>query len=331
MKRCSPLAAATLALTSPVFAQEEPHGAPSPNQIVDAAPGEDWRQIAAEDLLVMTLAPDRDGNSRVVVIQLIPAPFSGGWVSNIRNLARAGWYDGVSVNRVQDNYVVQWGDANADSPESEGQGKVLPVGLRVIEESNYTYHPRKVCHVSAGDGEPNCMQPFFRRMKRLDAIKQGLTDGFYQGFPVSRDEERIWPIHCYGMVGVGRSFSPDTGSGAELYTVIGQAPRHLDRNVALVGRLIEGIEHLSSLPRGTGTLGFYESAEEQVPIQSMRVASELESVFRPSFEYLSPTSVSFARYADARANRRDPFFNIPAGGVDVCNIPVPVRRVVNGE
>ena len=38
-------------------------------------------------------------------------------------------------------------------------------------------------------------------------------------------------------------------------------------------------------------------------------------------------SNSFAKYADARANRRDPFFNKPAGGADICNIPVPVRAV----
>jgi len=37
-------------------------------------------------------------------------------------------------------------------------------------------------------------------------------------------------------------------------------------------------------------------------------------------------SDSFKAYADARANRRDPFFITPAGGADICNIPVPVRR-----
>ncbi len=127
------------------------------------------------------------------------------------------------------------------------------------------------------------------------------------------------------MVGVGRGYSPDTGSGAELYTVIGHAPRHLDRNIALVGRVIEGIEHLSSLPRGTGELGFYETAEERVPIQSVRLASELSDT--PKFEYLTTEGETFARYAEARANRRDPFFITPAGGADICNIPVPVRRV----
>jgi peptidylprolyl isomerase len=130
------------------------------------------------------------------------------------------------------------------------------------------------------------------------------------------------------MVGVGRNLSPDTGSGAELYTVIGHAPRHLDRNIALVGRVISGIEHLSSLPRGTGALGFYEKAEERVPILSVRLMSEMESDKPlPRFEYLSTESASFAKYADARANRRDPFFIKPAGGADICNIPVPVRQI----
>lgn len=134
----------------------------------------------------------------------------------------------------------------------------------------------------------------------------------------------MWPTHCYAMVGVGRNLSPDTGTGAELYTVIGHAPRHLDRNIALVGRVIEGIEHLSSLPRGTGALGFYEKEEDRVPILSVRLGNEAKDV--PAFEYLSTDSPGFAAYADARANRRDPFFIRPAGGADICNIPVPVRR-----
>jgi peptidylprolyl isomerase len=135
------------------------------------------------------------------------------------------------------------------------------------------------------------------------------------------------------MVGVGRNLSPDTGTGAELYTVIGHAPRHLDRNIALVGRVIEGIEHISSLPRGKGQLGFYEDPAKRVPILSVRIGkttSSSEAVGEqttPRFEYLSTESKTFAAYARARANRRDPFFNVPAGGADICNIPVPIRRV----
>ncbi|MEQ1687151.1 MAG: peptidylprolyl isomerase, partial [Sphingopyxis sp.] len=158
---------------------------------------------------------------------------------------------------------------------------------------------------------------------------------FYNGWPVGsmfigtglRARNHAWPVHCYAMVGVGRGLSPDTGSGAELYTVIGHAPRHLDRNIAVVGRVIEGIAHLSSLPRGTGPLGFYESAEERVAIVSVRLGSELAEGERPHFQYLNTSSDSFIRYHQARANRRDPFFIVPAGGADICNIPVPLRRM----
>ncbi len=146
------------------------------------------------------------------------------------------------------------------------------------------------------------------------------------GWPLGTDGKKVWPVHCYGMVGVARGQRPDTGDGSTLYTVIGQAPRHLDRNIAVVGRVIEGIEFLSSLPRGPGALGFYEDAAMRVPIVSVRLASDLPAAEQPHVQYLSTESKNFAAYADARANRRDPFFLVPAGGADICNVPVPIRR-----
>jgi cyclophilin family peptidyl-prolyl cis-trans isomerase len=281
-----------------------PH--PAPSEIVATAPAGDWVAISADDLLVMDLAPDAKGKQRRVVIQLMPPPFSQGWVGNIRTLAKAHWWDGLSINRVQDNYVAQWGDADG---EDANKAKPLPAGLKVMSESAYL--------VPRASG-------FATRLPWLADKSYAPHVGFKSGWPIGWNGTRAWPVHCYGMVGVGRGMSPDTGSGAELYTVIGHAPRHLDRNIALVGRVIAGIEHLSSLPRGTGALGFYETAEERVPIRSIRLGREVEDL--PRYHYLSTESQSFARYADARANRRDPFFIVPAGGVDICNIPVPVRR-----
>lgn len=152
--------------------------------------------------------------------------------------------------------------------------------------------------------------------------------GVRRGWPVAigDGDGQVWPVHCYGTVGVGRDLSPDTGTGAELYAVIGHAPRHLDRNIAVVGRVVEGIENLSSLPRGTGPLGVYATPGERTAIRSVRLASELPQAERPRLQYLSTEGPSFAAYANARANRRDAFFIQPAGGVDVCNVPVPVRR-----
>lgn len=335
------LIASASPLCGPLLAQDESDTAPSPNEIVNAAPASDWVAIEAEDLLVMTLAPDRDGKPRKVVIQLMPAPFSQGWVENIRTLARAEWYDGISVNRVQDNYVVQWGDPGHDNPESgEATTKPLPEGLKVMGEEDYTYSLGEVTILArpgqphqVRDGEGNHFGRLSWSLHDEYARIVAFRDGWPLGIDVAGEFKSLTglaaPLHCYGMVGVGRNYSPDTGSGAELYTVIGHAPRHLDRNIALAGRIISGMEHLSSLPRGSGVLGFYteEEADLRTPILSIRVASDLPEAEQPKFEYLSTESQTFAKYADARANRRDPFFIVPAGGADICNIPVPIRPI----
>ena len=294
----------------------------APSEIVAAAPAGDWVAIAPSDLLVMDLAADRDGNARRVVIQLMPPPFSQGWVGNIRKLAAAHWWDGLSINRVQDNYVVQWGDADG---EDMAKAKRLPGGLAVVPESKYVV-PKS--NVMAVDDQASGIGQTPQLSRKMIADPFANATGFFNGWQVAESQPQrpaIWPVHCYGMVGVGRNLSPDTGTGAELYAVIGHAPRHLDRNIALVGRVVAGIENLSSLPRGTGALGFYEKPGQRVTITSIRLGNEVADL--PRYQYLSTESTSFARYADARANRRDAFFIVPAGGADICNIPVPVRAV----
>src|SRR3569833_3223147 len=250
---------AALALTVPAVAEDKPAHEPSPGEIVAAAPKADWVAIASDDLLVMDLAPDRDGAKREVVIQLLPPPFSQGWVDNIRTLARAHWWDGTSVYRVQDDYVAQWGGGD-DKPE--------PKGLKVVPESDYVARLpadrrsaseiRQSAGWATGRADPYLAVPDFRGVWPL--ARQAPGEPIYyvdkNGHRLPDPLEAVWPVHCYGTVGVARG-TDNTGSGAELYAVIGQAPRQLDRNIALAGRVIEGMENLSSLPRGHGELGFY--------------------------------------------------------------------------
>lgn len=427
MKRLLAIAlAATTAL--PATAQDAP--APvTPTSIVNAAPASDWRAIDPADLLVMTLAPDAAGQPRVVVIQLIPAPFSQGWVGNIRTLAKAHWWDGTTVYRVVDNWVSQWGDgednaANAKplpagvvsptqdywvdvdalsdlkpardvpalSPEQEARLDRLAeiVGNPLTSEAAHEAALTEMLSIMglAGRAEDSPSERIARMS--IDATQTLLTeqgwherDGhaewveLWNGWPIANqrtehwedesgnvvpaselpnasvgtryfrfddegegdlelaDEERytiietsvFWPIHCYASVGVARDLAPDTGTGAELYTVIGHAPRQLDRNIAVVGRVIEGIEHLSALPRGKGEAGVYDDPKLRVPIVSVRLGNELPAADRPRFEYLATDSESFARYLTVFANRDDPFYRTPSRGFDVCNAKVPIRRV----
>lgn len=290
----------------------------SPAEIVASAPSADWVAIPTEDLLVMDLAIGETGKKRRAILQLAPQPFSQGWVANIKTLAEARWWDGLSIVRVQDNYVAQWGDPDAEDPK---RARPLPIGLKQMDAGAY---------VSRG------ALPLSPKLGRVfvPANSNRRWSGFYRGWPVAGRRDGSgrahWLVHCYAMVGVGRNLAPDTGSGAELYAVIGHAPRHLDRNIALVGRVIDGMDALASLPRGTAPLGFYARPEEQTRVVSVRRALDLPPADQPRFDYLSTESASFRAYAQARANRRDAFFNVPAGGTDLCNIPVPIRQAPRG-
>jgi peptidylprolyl isomerase len=291
---------AAMALAAPVLAQNsEP---PTPGSVVAAAKTEEWTGIDPADLLVMELAPDAAGAKRTVVMQLMPAPFSQGWIGNVRTLAKAHWWDGTTVYRVVDNWVAQWGDGEDD----EHKAKPLPDGLRVVPESEYVVASRVKLRTGAKD-------------------TYSANAGFRDGWPIASNSRTQWPTHCYASVGVARDLSPNTGTGTELYAVIGHAPRQLDRNIAVIGRVIEGIEHLSVLPRGKGEAGVYDDAKLRVPILSVRLGNELPDP--PRFQYLSSDSASFAEYVRVRANRNDSFYKVPAGGIDVCNVQVPIRRV----
>ena len=269
----------------------------TPSEIVAQAPASAWREVDPDDLLVIDLR-----NGGPVIIQLAPQ-FAPVHVANIRALAKGGWWSGATIYRVQDNYVVQWGNNESDKP--------LPKGVVAKPPAEYS-----------------------RALKGLAVRPLGYPDayapqaGFASGWPVAYDSKSGTAslTHCYGTVGVGRDLSPDTGTGGELYAVIGHAPRHLDRNIALVGRVIEGIEKMSSLPRGTEALGFYKEPSRNVPLSAVRLASEIPQAERPRFQVMDTNSAAFGAYLKARANRKDDFFIRPAGGVDLCNAPVPVRR-----
>jgi cyclophilin family peptidyl-prolyl cis-trans isomerase len=242
----------------------------------------------------MDLPPGR------VIIELAPQ-FAPHYVANVEALARQGYFNGLWIERVQDNYVAQWGDPDSKKPVGNAQRSVAAEFER--PSRGLSFMPL---------AEPDTYAP---------------EVGFSDGFPVALDPKfgRAWLIHCYGMVGAGRDNDVDSGGGTELYAVIGQAPRHLDRNVTLLGRVVQGMELLSSLPRGTGPLGFYEKPEQRVSILSFKVAADLPEAQRTPLEELRTDTPTFTDYIEARRNRHEEWFKVPAGHVDVCNIPIPVR------
>ncbi len=282
-------------------------GTPTTSQVLDQSTTAEWRALDPANTLVMTLAGDHQ-----VVIMLAP-----GWapqhVANIKTLVQQRYFDHTSVYRVQDNFVAQWGDPDSDNPakaKSMGEAKA-----RLSAE--YT---RK----SEGDFE-------FTRLPDGDLYAPEV--GFSDSMPAARNRlaGKAWLVQCYGMVGVARDVDPETGNGNTLYVPIGQAPRRLDHQLAVVGRVVEGMQWLAALPRGPEPMGVYTHPAQRTPIESVRLAADLPSAQRPNLEVLRSDSKSFARLIETRRNRKDDFYRFPVGRIGICDVPLPVREVSSGK
>jgi cyclophilin family peptidyl-prolyl cis-trans isomerase len=264
-------------------------------EVIAASGAGDWRVPDPANTLYLQLGAGR------VVIELALA-FAPQHADNIRTLVREGYFDGLAIIRSQDNFVVQWGDADGTRPLKSAKPSLPP---------EFT--------VAQGAALPFTPLP--------DADGYAPQVGFSAGFPAARDPRtgEAWLVHCYAMVGAGRGNEVESGSGAELYVVTGHAPRQLDRNIALVGRVVQGMELLSVLPRGTGPLGFYEQPNQRVPIVSVRIAADVPAAERTNIELLRTDTATFATLVEARRNRQDEWYKVPAGYIDVCSVPIPVR------
>lgn len=265
-------------------------------ELLEKSPAADWREIDPENTLYVELPAGR------AVIELA-SHYAPGNAAAVKRLVREKYFDGAFVIRSQDNYVVQWA-----RPEADERAKAM-AGVRLAPEFARAMDPK------------------------LPFTKLGYPDsyapevGFSQGFAVARDPKRrqTWLVHCYGSVGVGRDDAADSGNGAELYAVIGQSPRGLDRNITVVGRVVRGIELFSVMPRGAGAMGFYEKPEQWIAIRSTRVAADVPAAERVHLEALRTESATFKAWVASRATRKESWFREPIGRIGVCNVALPVR------
>lgn len=255
----------------------------------------DWRPLNPENTLYLELPKGR------VVIELAP-DFSPNHAQNIKALVREGYFDGLAIVRSQENYVAQWAD-----PDEKRKVKTAKRKL----DGEFT--------VKYASNLP------FTRLPDVDGYAP--QAGHANGFPAGRDPKAgtAWLAHCYATVGVARGTESNSGDGTSLYVVTGHAPRQLDRNITVVGRVMQGMELLTTLPRGTGPLGFYEKADERTPIKAMKVAVDVPEAERSKLEIIRTDTVTFKSIVDAQRNRGGDWYKVPAGHIDLCNVPLPVR------
>jgi len=296
------LAAAAILICSRVLgAAGDPTASAKPTEadiIKNAQPG-DWRLLNPEDTLVM------DVSGKQVVIELAPR-FAPRHVDNIRRLARNGYYSRSAIVRVQDNYVTQWADPNDEDP-----ARALPLGdARAELPAEFAISLRGLA---------------IDRLKDPDGWAP--VTGWLDGMPVAADPaiDKAWIAHCYGVIGSARGNAPDNSNATSLYAIIGQSPRRLDRNITVVGRVVQGMDALSALPRGPAPMGFYEQPAQRIALGRVQLMADMAPAERPALEVLRTETATWTALVEATRNPPAAWFAFRPGHTNICNRGIPVR------
>ncbi len=267
-----------------------------------------WNALDPENTVYLEMA---EGTA---VILLNP-DFAPQTVRQFKQLLDEQFYRGLSFYRVIEGFVAQGGDGSDMDP---GQiAKTLPAEFEI----DWPQKPRD-------KEEASDWQAMSWTAVQKDDLFAPFT-GFVDGFPVGRDAEKggkAWLTHCPGTVAMARNDDPDSG-GTDFYIVIGQAPRYLDRNLTVFGRVVWGMDAVQRIKRGPALEnGFIEEDLDRTWIKRMRLASSLDEDQRLDIYVADTNSKGFEKMLKDRRNRRNKwFYHKPPKVLDVCQVPVPVR------
>lgn len=255
----------------------------------------EWRTPPAENLVYIDTPDGR------VVVELNPT-FAPKTVAQFKRLVREKFYDGLRFYRVINGFVAQGGDG------SDVDGELTHPALPAEFE-----------------------RPYSDELDFVPAQKDDLfaaETGFIDGFAAARDADskKTWLTHCPGVIAMARGNEPDTGS-TDFYIVIGQAPRYLDRNLTIFGRVLKGMDVVQQIKRGPSDAnGMIDEANDQTQITAAVVAADLPESERVPVQVMHSTHPAFAELLNNRRHRTHEFFHhTPAAVLDACQVPVPVR------
>ncbi len=253
-----------------------------------AAPTEaDWRTPDPQNLLVI------DTNKGRIIVEMSPlaAPLH---VQRVRELVRAGFYDGQSFFRVVAGFMDQTGD-----PKNDGTG---------------------------GSDKPNLRAEFsFRRDAATPVVVVarvgGIETGFLGSLPVSSQtmdlgllttdhKVRAWGTFCPGVAGMARSAAEDSANSQ--FFLMRDATPNLDQKYTAWGRAISGLDVIHAIKVG-----------EPVPppqdrMLTVRILADIPAAQRPNVRVIDPAGAWFrAAVADVRAKH--------PGAFSPCDIDLPVQ------
>ncbi len=259
-----------------------------------ASDPENWRQVEAENLLVI------DTNKGRILVETAP-DFAPNHVARIKELTRQNYYDGIIFHRVIGDFMVQTGDPTGTGRGGSGQK---------INGEFYIDRPTDMAVVVVNDRRTN-------------------KAGFHNGMPVVTQPEALrimtedntveaWLSHCKGMVSMARGDSRNSADSQfflmrQSYRNDGVRNTFLDQEYSAWGRVVGGLDVVSAINEGTvgETSGFVPDL-----VDTMRVAADLPDDQRPSVWVLREDGPLFDDFlAEARTG--------VVGALDVCDVNVP--------
>ena len=273
---------------------------------------------AREELVWNVLDPENTVYLQMqegTAVILLNPDFAPKTVKHFKALLEDQFYRGMSFYRVIDGFVAQGGDGSDIEP---GEATTT---LKAEFEIDWPLKPQDK------DAAKN-WQPMSWTPVQTDDLFAPFT-GFIDGFPAARDKKKggkAWLTHCPGTVAMARNEDPDSGN-TDFYIVIGQAPRYLDRNLTVFGRVVWGMDAVQRIKRGPALEnGIIEADLERTWIKRMRLASSMDQQELLDVWMADTNSQGFMDMLNERRNRKAAFFHHkPPKVLDVCQVPVPVR------
>jgi peptidylprolyl isomerase len=246
----------------------------------------DWRTPDPQNVLVI------DTNRGRIIIELAPkvAPQSA---ARMRDLARAGFYDGRAFFRVIDNFMDQTGD-----PTDTGAG---------------------------GSTQPNLPPEFTLRrdsatgMVAIDHVG-GMEAGFVGSLPVTSQtldlaaltaDQKVaaWASFCSGVVGMARAQDPASGN-SQFFLMRGDNGS-LDQKYTAVGRVVSGMDVVRAIKTGEPV----EAPQDKMV--TVRVLADIPAAQRPRLRLVDAASPWFTEVATRMRAAK-------SNGFSTCELEFPV-------
>jgi peptidylprolyl isomerase len=254
-----------------------------------------WRELDPENTVFMELRDER------VVIELNPR-FAPETVKQFKRLVQERFYDGLPFYRVIDGFVAQGGDGSDLGELSEVP--LIDAEFEIEWDQEWPFMPVQ---------SPDMFAP---------------ETGFINGFAVARNPSAntAWLTHCPGVIAMARNDDRDS-SRTDFYIVIGQAPRYLDRNLNIFGRVVFGMDVVQRIQRGPAlNNGIIEDETKSTRMSRLRLVSDIPEEDRLSTYVLDTNNDAFADLLKDRRKRKQKFFhNKPPKVLDICQVPVNGR------